>query len=323
MEDWQEWQVRADKVASSLGEEIDGLEQALNQAGEGAGLRSFWSRFRQLKESVRTAPAIKLEDKLHLERRLRELGSRAYKAQEAAMAQSSGKKEELLPRIEELKESGERTDSPQSLREIRRNLDTVRKDFDGGTGLVPADRQVVWDAWRNASQFVWQRLTEIWESNEGQLREILEEARKHLEAGETDAARRCVSRFFERLKTNEGRQNTITSLKSEANSIRGEASRVDEGRAAQRAASVQAQQVPTLEGWKIELDRNKESIARLSDEVQNLEKDLHETPSILEQAMLRGPLVEKKKKLSDLERSNRALEQRIEQSETSPLIRSA
>jgi hypothetical protein len=36
--------------------------------------------------------------------------------------------------------------------------------------------------------------------------------------------------------------------------------------------------------------------------------------------MVRGPLVEKKRKLAELERSNRTLEQRIEQTEESPLI---
>jgi hypothetical protein len=322
VEDWQEWQVRADQVATTLGSEVNGLEEILSQAGDNnsSSLRSFWSRFRQLKEKVRTAPAIKLDDKLALERRLRELGSRAYKAQESAMSQSSDQKQVLLPRIAELRTAGENTESPQQLRELRRSLDGIRKEFDAAGALIPADRQAVWDAWRDASQFVWQRLTELWQANEEKLRKILEEAKRQLEQNETDAVRRSVSRFFEALKTHEGRQNTITSLKSEANTIRSSANRVEETRAAQRAASIQSQQVPTLDAWKMEVDRNRESIARLSDEVQAMETELRETSSILEQAMLRGPLVEKRRKLSELERANRTLEQRIGQSEESPLI---
>jgi transposase len=55
-------------------------------------MRGFWPRFRDLKERVRTAPAIRLEAKLDLERRLRSLGSRAYKAQEVVYAHSSERK---------------------------------------------------------------------------------------------------------------------------------------------------------------------------------------------------------------------------------------
>src|SRR5579859_7155055 len=124
VEDWQEWQVRADQVAASLSNDLDRLEQTLNDASENTGLRNFWSRFRELKDAVRTAPAIKLDDKLSLERRLRDIGSRAYKVQEVAMVQSNGKKDEILPRIAGLKDAGQATDSPQALREIRRNLDT-------------------------------------------------------------------------------------------------------------------------------------------------------------------------------------------------------
>lgn len=320
MEDWQEWQIRADQVAAALGEEVDALQQTFFAESSDPTYRAFWPRFRDLKERVRTAPAIKLEAKLDLERRLRDLGSRAYKAQEAAYSGSSERKTELLSAIASLRATAEGEDSPRALRTLRRDLDAVRSGFDTGSPLVPGDRQAVWDAWRDASQFVWQRLTGIWEQNETHLREILGAARSQLEGGNTAAARQGVGRFFEALRSHESRQNTINSLKAEAEAIRRDADQAEERRASERRATQQAQLASPVEGWRSELDRNREAAAKLAEEVAGLEQEYQESGSILDQAMIRGTLVDKRQKLAELERSNRALEQRIEQTEETPLI---
>jgi predicted nucleic acid-binding Zn-ribbon protein len=73
-------------------------------------------------------------------------------------------------------------------------------------------------------------------------------------------------------------------------------------------------------GWRSELERNRESVARLSQEAADLERQVAEASSVLEQAMVRGNLVDKRKKITELERANRALEQRIGQTEEAPLI---
>src|SRR5947209_11851673 len=165
MEDWQQWQLRADEVAAQLRQEVDALDADF--FGENPGnVRNFWPRYRDLKERVRVAPAIKLDDKLDLEKRLRGLGSKAYKAQEAAVAGSGERKEQLLPRIQALRQQAESMDSARDLRMLRRELDGVRKEFDSDRSLVPADRQAVWDAWREANQFLWDRLNGIWSATE-------------------------------------------------------------------------------------------------------------------------------------------------------------
>src|SRR5579864_7910447 len=109
MEDWQEWQIRADQIAAALGEEIDALEKDFFSESAEPAYRGFWPRFRSLKERVRTAPAIRLEAKLALERRLRDLGSKAYKGQEAVYAQSETRKGKLLGSISSLRAAAENT----------------------------------------------------------------------------------------------------------------------------------------------------------------------------------------------------------------------
>lgn len=313
MEDWQEWQIRADQVAADLGQQVDTLDKEFF-AREDANFRGFWPRFRDLKERVRLAPAIKLEDKIALERRLRDLGSRAYKGQEVAYSESGNQKSELLGSIQELRSSAEQTDEPRELRRMRRQLDSVRGQFEAGTSLMPADRQAVWEAWREASQFVWQKLTSFWEANEEHLAGILAEARKQVEAGNGNGARQSIGRFFDALKTRECRQSTVNTLKNEANDLRAGASQAEERIRAQKEAIQEA--IPTtLDNWKAELERNRPGASRLAEEVAALERQLGETRSILEQAMLKGTLVDKRTKLSELERANRVLEQRIEQSE--------
>lgn len=319
MEDWQEWQIRADQIARDLGADIDSLDETFFGPEGETNLRGFWPRFRDLKEHVRTAPAIRLEAKLDLERRLRSLGSRAYKAQEATFARSSERKDELLGRVADLRVTAERENTPRALRLLRRDFERMREDFDAGTALAPADRQAVWDSWREANQFAWQRLVAIWNENENYLRDFLTTARTQLDKGNASAARQQVSRFFDSLKTHEAKQEAVTAMKAEADGIRREAEDAEE-KAVSRTVSQRMSSVPAADQWRAEVSRNRELSIRLSEDLAELEQKFRTSDSILDQAMVRGQLVEKKRKLAELERSTRTLEQRIEQTEESPLI---
>ncbi len=322
MEDWQEWQIRADQIAADLGVEVDSLEAAyLSPDLSEFNYRGFWPKFRDLKERVRTAPAIRLEPKLDLERRLRGIGSRGYKAQEQAYGRSAERKSSLLESIAELRSTAERENTPRGLRGLRKAFDLMREEFDSGVSLMPPDRQAVWDAWREANQFAWQRLVDMWSANEVELREALSAARRAVEQGKAAAGRQGVGRFFDQLKTKEVRQDAVQRMKAEADTIRRDADQLDEQAAAtQRTAQQVAPTLPSADVWRSELARNRQLAERFSSEVAALELQVREVDSILEQAMLRGTLVDKKRKMNDLERTNRQLEQRIEQTEESPLI---
>jgi hypothetical protein len=320
MEDWQQWQVQADAAAVQLNAEVQSLEsEYFSESSEGA-FRGFWPRFRDLKERVRIAPAIRLEDKLDLERKLRTLGSRAYKAQEGTYARSGERKAELLGSIGEYRQRAETLGSPRDLRNLRRELDHVRESFDSGPALVPADRQQVWDAWKEASQFVWTRLTGAWGENEIHLRGLLDTAREQLEAGKNSEARGTVRTFFESLRGREARQESLNALKTEAEDIRRQAEEIEERKASQRTASQQARTVPALDTWRAELTRSREAEARLEEEVAVLEKQFRESTSLLDQAMVRGTLVDKKRRLTEHQRASRTLEQRIEAAEETPVM---
>lgn len=320
MEDWQEWQIRAERIATELGEEIDALERDFLGDQAAANLRGLWPRFRDLKERVRVAPAIKLDDKLALERRLRGIGSRAYKLQEASLARSTERKAEFLPRLEAVKTYASTESSPRELRGVRRDLDALRKEFDADPQLAPPDRQELWEAWRAVNQFVWDRVTERWTENEKVLRGILTQARQDLERGNANAARQNTRRFFETLKTHEAKQDSVNELKGEAVAIRREAEEAEERKAATRTPAVAAPAVNALDSWRTELERNRDALTRLSEDAAEIEQRVNSADSILEQAMLRGSLVDKRKKVVELERANRLLEQRIGQTEETPLI---
>jgi hypothetical protein len=321
MEDWQEWQIRADQIAVDLGAEIDKLEKDFFSSDEAEiNLRSFWPRFRDLKERVRTAPAIRLEDKLALERRLRPFGNKAYKAQQAAAAQSTERKQELLQQIAALRAGAEEEDQPRVLRGMRREFARIRESFDRGPALGSSDRQAVWEAWREANQFAWQRLQELWTANESILREIISDARSQLEKGNGAAARQAGSRFFETLKTHEAKQESINAMKAEIDDIRREADSLEERRSIERAPSVKAPALPATEAWKGDLSRNRESVSRLQDDVAAVERELEASETLLESAMIRGTLVDKRRKLAELQRTNKTLEQKLAQAEEGPLL---
>ncbi|MGH2443650.1 MAG: hypothetical protein ACRDFX_10890 [Chloroflexota bacterium] len=324
MEDWQEWQIRADQIALDLNSEVDALDaEFLAPEISEFNYRGFWPRFRDLKERVRTAPAIRLEPKLDLERRLRGAGSRAYRAQESVYARSGERKTAVIQRIVELRQTAERENTPRGLRTLRRDFDRLREEFDAGGALVPPDRQAVWDAWREANQFAWNRLVGMWSENEQELRQILDGARQAIERGNPGAARQAVARFFDTLKTREAKQDAVNAMKAEIEEIRRDTEQVEERTTARSAPVQQMPSTPVADTWRAELARNREVASRLTADATNLEQQLSDADSILEQAMLRGTLVEKRRKITELERSNRALEQKIEQTEEVSLIFSA
>jgi len=153
----------------------------------------------------------------------------------------------------------------------------------------------------------------------------LSSARQNLDRGNANAARTDVRRFFEALKTHEAKQDIINGMKAEADAIRRESEEVEDRRQSARIAA-STPSIPAgnpVGGWRSELERNRESISRLSEEANELERQVNEAQSVLEQAMVRGNLVDKRKKITELERANRALEQRIGQTEEAPLIPSA
>lgn len=322
MEEWQQWQAQADEVARALRAEIDALEGDFfpDEASDERNFRGFWPRFRDLKEKVRTAPAIKLEDKLALERRLRTLGNRAYRAQEESYARSSERRAEILPEIERIRAAAEAATAPRALRDIRKELDAARAGFDTGTPLVPADRQAVWDAWRAANDFVWQRLNELWTENESYLRSFLKSAREAIDAGNGQAARAAVSKFFDSLRTHEAKQASVNAMKNEADDLRRALEEVESRRQIERQVNSQSVAVNPVEIWRADLERNRENALRLAEEVADLEAQFARSGSILDQAMIRGNLVDKRRKLAELERSGRTLEQRIEQAEAVPAL---
>ena len=200
LEDWQEWQIRADKAA----EDASGPRRAdfhLSEPGRG-GIRRprLWPRFRDMKERVRIAPAIRLEAKLELERRLR------HRSKSLQVPRSG---ERPIGRAQSgssdphrgLRATAEKESSPRALRGFRRSFDALRQEFDKGADLVPSDRQAVWDAWRDANQFSWQRLVDIWEANKQELRSILTDVRQQIERGNGPAARQGLTRFFEAISS--------------------------------------------------------------------------------------------------------------------------
>lgn len=321
MEDWQEWQIRADQIAAELNADVDSLAaDCLPADAHEFNARRFWPRFRSLKDRVRTAPAIRLEAKLELERRLRGIGAKAYKAQEVVSAGSRDRRDEIMREIAALRAGADNERDPRALRLMRRDFDRLREQFDNGPALTPPDRQSVWDAWREANQYAWQKLVDMWAANETELRSILADARQAAEKGNANVLRQSVGRFFESLRRHEAKQDAVVEMKAEADALRRQADEIEERSAAARTPAQRVARAPTADGFRAEIARHGEMIARLADEIASLEQQMQESGSILEQAMLRGTVVEKKRKRSELERASRTLEQKIEQMEEAPLI---
>jgi len=164
---------------------------------------------------------------------------------------------------------------------------------------------------------------DIWDANENELRSIIADAQQHAERGNAGGLRQSVSRFFDTLRSKEAKQEAINGMKAEIEQLRLQAEQVEEKVATARAPKVTAPPVPVADTWRAELAKNREQVSRLGEEVADLERQVEESDSVLDQSMIRGTLADRRRKFNELERLNRALEQRIEQTEEAPLIPSA
>ncbi len=304
--DAKEWQRLADEVAAEVNSELDRIESEFWPEPSDPSFRSFWPRIRTLSERIRTAPAIDIEVKLNLQARIRQITKRARHDQEVYFEEHRRVKQELLDRIQAATSRGVETASPAELRELRQQLGPIRDEIERVELPTRSDRQEVWDAWQSASQQVWQRLNDIWSSNEKELQSILSDARARLNAGNVKDTRELIRNFNSSVRNLETSHKALRTLRSEANGIWREADEVAQAKHEAFMASAGNR----VEQWREVKGRNGRAIARLRSEIDELERTAGQTD--FGAAFARAMIEDKVKELERLQNTNESLEDRIE-----------
>ena len=307
-----EWQRLADLTARRLEDEIDRLEGEFWPLAENASLRTFWPQVQDLHERVRTAPAIKLDDKLSLQRHLNELCQRARQHRTSMQQRARDEKRELLCRVELVRSSIDEQETSVDLQQTRADLSSLRERIKAAEVLLRLrDRQEVWHAWHEANRDAWQKLNEIWKNNERTLVALLERAREQLTAGEARAAKDQIKAFHAAVPEHECSHRALKTLRAEASALWREADEC----AKQKHDAYLAHVGRRLHHWKDLQVRHAQTRHTLASEIVELEQRATNVSTDVAAAMMRGQIAERRRTLAEIEAEERKLERQIGEAE--------
>lgn len=311
--DASEWVREADAAAGRLQQELTALEDSVGNDERARIPGSFWPRLRDLQERVRTAPAIKLDDKLDLDGRLRRLANRVARTQREHRSRSVQRRASLEEALGLAEESLGEAATVDAVQEIRSDLTLIRKAIDESGGeLAHRDRQEVWTRWQATNQRAWEFLNALWTDNEAALCTALEGAEARLNAHDARGTRDAVKQFHAETASRPCSPRAIRELQSRANRIWRDAeelSRIKHEAYLQHARS-------RLDDWRQTLATHASERVRLEAQIDDLGRRAAAAPTAVAAALLRGQCEERQRALGTLDAASRELERRIQQAES-------
>lgn len=309
MSDAELWEQQADATAAALRHEIEEIEEVWPAPTE--NFRSFWSRIKGLNERIRTAPAIKLDDKLQLQHRVNELCHRARTEQRERverLVELEAKLEEgLLLAQETLSDA---TTIPE-VQAVRADLALIRSQIESSS--APLRRTGLWERWQEINHAAWTRLTNLWDVNERTLSAILDEAATRAQASDARGAKDAIKRFHATSAELECSHRELKSLRSRAHDIWKAAD--DIGR--EKHARYLEQAAGRVERWRQAQARRHHQRTSIERDIALLERQLDRSSTGVGQALLRGQIEERRKALAALASEEQELERQIENVERS------
>jgi chromosome segregation ATPase len=303
----EEWERQADAAAEALTAEVDQLESSW--PGPSDSFRPFWTAVKVLNDRIRTAPAIKLDDKLHLHHRVNELCHRARSEQRVRAEQTRALLERLTDALALAEETLGEARTIEAVQEVRADLNLLRSQIESASATLR--RTGVWERWQTLNHAAWERLTELWAENEKVLSAILDEAESMLGRADARAAKETVKRFHAVSGELECSHRALKTLRARAHDVW---SRADEvGR--EKHARFLEQAAGRVERWRQAQARRSRQHASVEREIAALEREIERASTGVAQALLRGQIDERRRTLAALESEERDLQRQIEDTE--------
>lgn len=307
MNDPEDWTRQADDAASALSAEVNGLESQWPGAGE--SFRGFWTAVKELNERIRTAPAIKLDDKLALQHRVNELCRRARDDQRVRREDFEHLRAQVADSLELARETLADAATIATVQEVRADLALLRKQIESASSQLRGSG--AWEQWQELNRTAWERLNALWDQNEGVLTAMLADAEQHIERSDSRAAKEAIKRFHSMAADLECSHRALKQLRDRAHGLWERAN--DLGR--EKHARFLEQASGRVDRWRqaqLRRSRQRESIER---EIAVLGRQLDNASSGVAQALLRGQIEERKRALSSLLLQERDLQRQIDETE--------
>ncbi len=304
MSDAELWEQQADAAAAALAAEVDGLEAAW--PGQMESFRTFWTTVKDLNERIRTAPAIKLDDKLQLQHRVNELCHQARGEQRQRAEQLREVESKLLEGLGLAQENLAEADAIPAVQEVRADLALLRSQIESSSAQLR--KTGIWERWQEINHAAWTRLTELWSENERTLAVALDEAEAQIQHLDARQAKEAIKRFHAASSELECSHRALKSMRSRAHEIWKRADEI--GR--EKHARYLEQAAGRVERWRQSQARRRQQRASIERDIALLERQLDRASSGVGQAMLRGQIEERRKALSALQTEERQIDRQIE-----------
>ncbi len=307
--DGTDWQAEAERNAAELSYDMDGLESDFWPTRPQGSFRTFWERSTILSQRIRTAPAITLDDKFGLQKRLAELVRRARDDQRRLQHENAALTAQLHERLALAAESLADAASILEVQEIRADLALARESIARlGTGFPRADRGAVWEEWQSVNQAAWERLNHFWNENEQRLEHVLDTAQEQLDRGESRPAKESIQSFHAGMAADACSHRAAKRLRSRANMIWEQANAVARDKHTAYLATSQKR----IRAWAQARQRNQEMRENMRSELTRLEEQVEGATTGMASALLQGQIDGLRRDLERLEREDRELDRRIQ-----------
>lgn len=291
-----EWERQADAFALEAHACIDQLERDFLAERVNSPYRRFWEQVRELNERVRVAPAIKLDDKQTLQRRINTLCQQVRQQQKIQHERAAAWQADML-QVLGLAEAGlGGAESIGEIQEIREDLTRIRARLDEDPGTDRRARQQVWDAWQGLNRASWEKLTDLWQHNEEALTALLQQAEQRLEARDARGGRELIKDLQRRLNDEPCSRAASLQLRARARSLWQQSTQVAQEKREKYLAFL-TRQIPS---WQTAITRSERRRGELEREIGELERLAAAPGTAVGTALLRGQLEDRRRQLTDL-----------------------
>ncbi|MFP3975463.1 MAG: hypothetical protein ACLFVK_04480 [Dehalococcoidia bacterium] len=335
--EWAEWLEREKSNVETLESKLENLSS--NHGGPGGfQYQEFWAEANELAELFDSLTPLPQQDKDRLwDQYLRicdEVKKREAKQLEARKSQSTQKRQLIEQKIAEAASVAESApDDIQTLSQAQSYLkealsllkgkpddQSASADDEASSphtwALMRRDRQVCWDKWREVNDTIHSRRQAIWDSNYEQIEKdakaALEEANGRNPYEALEMVKAAQSRLKEIALSKTQRDEMKTLLSQAWDTAIGRVNEIREKRRKKQEEWLNQKQNEVQE-LANQLRENEETHSKLQDEVEKLKEAIHGSRSKEYGDKLRTQIAEKRRKIRDIERENRQLEERIEE----------
>jgi len=306
--DGTDWETQAARNAAELSHDLDGLESDFWPARPHGSFRNFWERSSALSQLIRTAPAITLDDKFGLQKRLAELVRRARDDQRQLQLENAAQTAQLRERLALAAESLADATTMSEVQEIRADLALARESISRlGTGFPHADRTAIWEEWQGVNQAAWERLNRLWSENEQRLERILDAAQEQLGRGESRPAKESIQSFHAGMTADACSHRAAKRLRSRANMLWEQANAVARGK---HTAYLDTSQ-ERIRAWTQSRLRHQGIRENMRSELARLEEQIQVATTGMASALLQGRIDGLRRDLERLEHEDLELDRRI------------